>query len=175
MSQTPSCICSRCATYAPSGSRASVDPLSYSAPYPGVDLFDGDDQVGEADVLLASRGRRHSPGECKQRGAGLNDDEIVKLDTVAARLNAPSSSFATADWAADCPSIWQDAIRPADGTESQRFVFTAEQLLEPMPFNFVADWQPVDENTRDERHTRYVDGLVRFADHLDAEWAVRHS
>jgi hypothetical protein len=147
-------------------------PAPLFGAYPGVDLFEGDDQVGEADVLLLLADGQLVPGECKQRGAGLNNDEIAKLETVATRLNAPWSFFATADWAADCPSIWRDAIRPADGDEPQRLVFTAEQLLEPMLFNLAVDWQPVDQSVRDERHARYVDGVVRFADYLDVEQAV---
>lgn len=140
-------------------------PANLFGAYPGVDIFDGDTLLGEADVLLVMGDGRLVPVECKQRGVGLNEEEISKLETLSSRLNSPWSVLATADWAEDCPEIWQRSIRrlPED---KMRIVLTAEQLLDQFPFTLNADWELADSGVREKRREQFTSGLGRVVDYL---------
>ena len=78
----------------------------------------------------AAAGRRAAAlGECKRSGAGLRTGDIDKLEAIADRIGAAWTFYATPDWAAICPPIWQDLRR--DLPDRRRFALTGEQLLSP--------------------------------------------
>jgi hypothetical protein len=136
--------------------------------YPGVDIYDSDtdDRVGEADVLLLLTDGQLVPGECKRRGAGLNDLELEKLQRLTERLGAPWSFVATLDWADDCPQIWRDCIRFAPDP-SPRLAVTGEHLMADHVFwqlgTNIFEWKPARQEHRIEAHAHFVDGVVRYA------------
>jgi hypothetical protein len=157
-----------CTLWRPSFERSST---LYGA-YPGVDIYEleSNARAGEADVLLVTSSGELIPGECKRRGAGLNEAELSKLDRLTERLEAPWSFVATLDWAQDCPAIWADCLRFAPHPRP-RLALTAELVLQPNVFwplgTNIFEWNPADADARATHHAQFVDSVVRWAEFFD--------
>ena len=57
--------------------------------YPGVELMVDDAPVAEVDVLLLLTSGALVPVEVKSTFAGMQDQDLVKLEQVATRLDSP--------------------------------------------------------------------------------------
>ena len=77
-------------------------------------------------MLLLEDGRL-ALGECKSRSAGLTQRDIDGLETLADRLDAAWTFYATPQWAAECAPIWEQLRRDLPGR--RRFALTGEHLL----------------------------------------------
>jgi hypothetical protein len=156
-----------CALWAPNFERPS--PLFGG--YPGVDIYEQDsgEKIGEADVLLVLSSGRVVPGECKRREAGLNAEELQKLDRLVERLDAPWSFIATTDWAAECRAIWPESVRYAPDPRP-RIALTADQLLRDHVASYLGvnpfAWEPLDADARADQHTQFVATIEQFGDSL---------
>ncbi len=137
--------------------------------HPGVDFFDSSGRcIGEADVVAILHDGSLVIGECKRHGAGLNADEISKLDTLAKRLRSPWTFVATTDAAEDCPAIWAESQRSLPN--APRFCLSATQLFEPSVFwqagtNPLA-WSGIDPEALSERQAAYRRQLPRLSSGL---------
>jgi len=134
-------------------------PATLYGAYPGVEILDGDKLIGEADVLLVLSDGNIVPGECKQRGAGLNENEIRKLDLLSERLGAPWNFLATADWAQDCPQLWPQSVSRDE--DNWRIALTAEQLFDPFPTQLDGTWNVMDSEARAAMSEQWATFLPR--------------
>jgi hypothetical protein len=134
-------------------------PSTVYGMYPGVDFHDpdGGHRIGEADVVVVMHDGSLVIGECKRHGAGLNTDEVDKLERLAQRLGSPWTFLATTDAAADCPQIWPDSQRALP--ETPRFCVSAEQLFEPDVVWTLGtnplEWTVLDPEAQADRETSY--------------------
>jgi hypothetical protein len=141
--------------------------------YPGVTIRRPglNDPIGEADVLLVMADGRLGVAECKANAAGLDDDELTKLDLLARELNASWTLCATTDRSANCGLAWHRDIGSAD---RPHYVLTAEHLLDAAPY-YAAGTDPFAWREQfqshggkalsdDERHQQYLTGLRNLAE-----------
>ena len=93
----------------------------------GANFQEGKRRVGEADVVLLLADGRLALGECKRHAAGLTQGDIDRLESIADRVDAAWTFYATPDWASQCGDLWKDLRRELPGR--RRFALTGEQLL----------------------------------------------
>ncbi len=165
----------------------SDQPSPIYGMYPGVEFFEpsGDRPIGEADVVLVLQDGSLVVGECKRHGAGLNAEEVDKLDMLGKRLQSPWTFLATTDPGAECPAIWADSQRILP--EPPRFCLSAEQLFEPSVWWVLGSnplaWSTMDMDAFAEREAVYrsrlptavqwLAGTRRFDEQVIAEADAR--
>lgn len=147
--------------------------------YPGVEVLEtGEDRVvGEADLLLVLSDGTLIPGECKRNGAGLNQVEVNKLESLSQRLGSPWSFVATADRAGRCSQLWRDTNRRLP--EPPRFALTAEHIFDPTPFSSLGVdpfvWKEETDAAWKAREAVFAGSVVEVADYLSrVDYLDRH-
>lgn len=138
--------------------------------HPGVEFLDGDEVSGEADVVLLLPNGRIALGEVKSRGAGLTAREVERFETLADRVDALWTFYATPQYAAQCPEIWQQLRR--DLPERRAFALTGEHLLE-LSWNVhslmgvdATAWTPSSEDDQRARSEFFRARIADVIDHL---------
>lgn len=130
--------------------------------HPGVNFFDGDKNIGEADVVLLFADGNLVPVEVKRRIAGVDQRMAESLDTLSDKLRAPYDIVAVTQPARDCPELQQFARALPD---RPRLLLTDDQLhAEHVIFMLTSDpfaWTPQDEEAQKTRQDRFVDLLAR--------------
>lgn len=96
--------------------------------YPGVNFYRGDQEIGEADIVLLFADGAVVPAEVKRSGRQLNVAEVTKLRKIAEALHSPAIVLGAGDLHTDCPT----AITHDTGDGSCRVV-TADYWLNPQP------------------------------------------
>lgn len=137
----------------------------------GAEFLEAETVIGEADIVLLLDDGRLALGECKRSGAGLRTGDIDKLEAIADRIGAAWTFYATPDWAANCPPIWQDLRR--DLPDRRRFALTGEQLLTPsdslvqLMGQDLTAFNPWDDAAIDTHAEAFKSNLVPMLDHLE--------
>lgn len=96
--------------------------------HPGVNFYRGDQQIGEADIVLLFADGTVVPAEVKRSGRQLSAGEVTKLREIAEALHSPAIILGAGDLHTDCPT----AITHDTGDGSCR-VITADYWLNPQP------------------------------------------
>jgi hypothetical protein len=145
--------------------------------HPGVEVLDGDDVIGELDVVLLFSGGELAIGECKLTPRGLVQDEVDRFEALTDRIGADWTFYSVPAWAADCTPIWPSLQRELPSRP--RWALTHEQLLTPGHDVFWSAranpfaWSVADDASRDAHHQTFIESLpkgLRFLQepvHLD--------
>lgn len=130
--------------------------------HPGVNFFDTDKNIGEADVVLLFADGSLVPVEVKRRIAGVDQRMAESLDALSDALRAPYDIVAVTQPASDCPELQQFARALPD---RPRLLLTDDQLhAEHVMFMLNSDpfaWEPQDEEVRKARQDRFLELLAR--------------
>jgi len=109
--------------------RSAHGPAAVYGAHPGVEFYEPDNPgttVGEADVALVMADGSIVVGECKRNAAGLNENELDKLQRLADRLRSPWTFVATTSPISEANGIWATVRR--DLPHQPRFALYAEHL-----------------------------------------------
>ncbi|WP_158632363.1 hypothetical protein [Micromonospora sp. Llam0] len=131
--------------------------------HPGVNFFDaGNNNIGEADVVLLFADGSLVPVEVKRRAAGADQKMAESLDDLSEKLQSPYDIVAVTQPARDCPELVQFARALPD---RPRLLLTDDQLhAEQVILMHNTDpfaWSPQDEVVQMTRQNRFVDLLSR--------------
>lgn len=144
--------------------------------HPGMSVLPatGGPEIGEADVLLFTRGGEFIPVEVKRSAPGLTASEVAKLDTLAHALNSSWSAVVACQYIDDTDGGLSNlAERYQDGTH-RRIALSYDALLEPRTFwGLGADPFLVPPLTREQigdREKKFVDYLKQRADDSTSGW-----
>lgn len=139
--------------------------------HPGMEVRMADETaiVGEADVLMLTRHGEFIPVEVKRRSAGLTDNEITKLDMLAATLSSPWSAVAACEYAVTAGDGLAASVLRHDADETyKRMVLTYDHLLEPMlVWSMGSDPFALDPLSADDiakREQSFAEGIARRSD-----------
>lgn len=130
--------------------------------HPGVNFFDGDRNIGEADVVLLFADGSLVPVEVKRRIAGADQRMAESLDVLSEALRAPYDIVAVTQPARDCPELQQFARELPDRprlllTDDQLHAKHAIFMLNDNPFA----WSPQDEEAERTGQEQFLDLLAR--------------
>lgn len=144
--------------------------------HPGMSIFPagGNIEIGEADLLMLTRRGEFIPIEVKRTAAGLTQNEVAKLDSLATAMRSPWSGVAACQYVRDTDDLLSSlATRNADGTHL-RLALTYDLLLQPHPMWALSDDPFVLKELNDEeiaaREKDFVTSLKTQAKESDTDW-----
>ncbi|WP_329182817.1 MULTISPECIES: hypothetical protein [Streptomycetaceae] len=96
--------------------------------HPGVEFYQGTQQIGEADIVLLLADGTIMPAEVKRHGRRLDDTEVGKVRRIAEALQSPTVLLGAGDSKTDCP----EALA-FDCDDATTRVITSDFWLNPTP------------------------------------------
>lgn len=154
------------------GSRSELIGL-----HPGMSVnpSNGGDELGEADLLMLTRGGDFVPIEVKRTASGFTPTELAKLSALAGTLKAPWSGVAACQYRSEVDLGMDEslALFNSDGSYD-RVWLTYDQLLEEHPiWALGGDPFELRSMSRDEidvREAAFVTMLVTRAKENQGDW-----
>ncbi len=144
--------------------------------HPGMSVFPvvGNTEMGEADLLMLTRKGDFIPIEVKRTASGLTENELAKLDSLAAAIHAPWSGIAACQYTRETGDVLDPlAVRDTDGSHL-RIALTYDVLLKPHPTWALGEDPFALMKLSDEeiaaREKAFVTSLAGRAKEADTDW-----